>query len=262
MHRRSPGVTLSDVQDVLDQLERSTTRLCTALAASHDLEAPSLLPGWSQLTIACHLRYGGEAFAWMTRDALAGVPTSYYPDGRSVQRPTTLVARPEESSTDVVASLRKVSDELHSEWQAVDNWDVRVTEPPENPDLGTMALRRLPLARLTEVEVHGTDLGLGLGPWSDVFVRHVLPMRLEWLSARRSNHKDVDTAIKTSWRLVAEDMDLSYVIAVDGPNVVSEPGDAAAATISGTGAELLALLLGRAPDGFAPAEFGRAFPGP
>lgn len=249
------------MEDVVDQLERATADLCSALEAA-DLEAPSLLPGWSRLTITCHLRYGAEALKWMTKDALAGRPTSYYPDGRTTQRPKTLVPRQGESGGDVVTSLRDESDGLHRDWRTVDNWSLRVVEPPDNADLGPVELSRLALARLTEVEVHSTDLDLGLGPWSEVLVRHVLPMRLEWLNTRRSNHRDVDTTIKASWRLVATDVDVSQVITVDGPNVMSEPGDTAGTTITGTGAELLSLLLGRAPAGFAPHDFGRALPGP
>jgi uncharacterized protein (TIGR03083 family) len=250
-----------DVQDVLDQLERGTADVVAALEGA-DLEAPSLLPGWSRLTIACHLRYGAEALKWMTRDAIDGRPTSYYPDGRATQRPTTLVPRDNESSVDIVTSLRQKSAALHEDWRTVNDWSVRVVEPPDNADLGPVALSRLALARLTEVEVHGTDLGLGLGPWSEVLVQHVLPMRLEWLNTRRSNHPEVDTTIRASWRLVATDMEVSQVVAVDGENVVSQAGDTADTTITGTAAELLSLLLGRAPTGFAPDDFSRALPGP
>ena len=249
------------MRDVLDQLDRATAEVVAALAAT-DLDAPSLLPGWSRLTVACHLRYGAEALRWMTGDALAGLPTSYYPDGREAQRPMTLAPRRDESSADVVASLRKESEALHDLWRTVKDWAVPVVEPPDNPDLGPVELRRLALTRLTEVEVHGTDLGVGLGPWSEVFVRRVLQMRLEWLNSRRSNHRDVDTTTHASWLLVATDMTVSHVVTVDGPTVVSHSGDTADATIRGTGAELLALLLGRAPAGFAPDNFSRALPGP
>lgn len=167
------------MQDVLDQLERATADVLAALEGA-DLEAPSLLPGWSRLTIACHLHYGAQALRWMTRDAIVGRPTSYYPDGRATQRPMTLVPRNDESSADVVTSLRQRSAELHDDWRTVDDWSIRVVEPPDNADLGPVTLSLLASARLTEVEVHGTDLGLGLGPWSEVLVRHVLPMRLEW----------------------------------------------------------------------------------
>lgn len=249
------------MQDVLDQMERATADVVAALESA-DLGSPSLLPHWSRLTVACHLRYGAEALQRMTQDTIAGRPTSYYPDGRATQRPTSLVPRDDESSADVVTSLRQESTALHEDWRTVKDWSIRIVEPPDNSDLGPVPLSHLALARLTEVEVHGTDLGLGLGPWSEVLVRHVLPMRLEWLNARRSNLREVDTTIRASWRLVVTDMELSHVVAVDGENVVSQPGDTADTTITGAGAELLSLLLGRAPTGFAPKDFSRALPGP
>ncbi|HEX5947422.1 MAG TPA: hypothetical protein VFY82_14145 [Acidimicrobiales bacterium] len=174
----------------------------------------------------------------------------------------TLAPRQGESRADVVESLRHESHALHEEWRTVEEWAIRIVEPPDNLDLGPVELGRLALARLTEVEVHGTDLAIGLGPWSDVLVRHVLPMRLEWLNTRRSNHRAVDTSVRGSWLLVATDMSVSQVVTVDGPTVVSRPGDSADSTITGTGAELLALLLGRAPAGFAAEHFSRAVPGP
>ncbi len=249
------------MQDVLDQLDLATSEVVSALGAA-DLDAPSLLPGWSRLTVACHLRYGAEALRRMTDDALAGRSTSYYPQGRTRQRPMTLVGRQGEPGAGIVASLREESEALHDAWRIVQDWTLPVVEPLDNPDLGPVELRRLALTRLTEVEVHGTDLGVGLTTWSDVFVRHVLPMRLGWLNSRRSNHRKGDTSIHASWLLVAKDMAISQVVTVDGPRVVSQAGDEAAATIIGTGAELLALLLGRAPAGFAPDEFSRALPGP
>lgn len=200
----------------------------------------------------------------MTLDTLDGRPTSYYPGGRAAQRPSTIVPRPGETPVDVILSLRDSSEALLMVWlDDVDDWSMPVTEPPDNPDLGTVPLSRLALARLTEVEVHGTDLGIaGLDSWSDVLVRHVLPMRLEWLNTRRSNHREVDTSVRASWVLRATDLPVSQVITVDGDSVTSEPGEDADEVITGTGAELLALLLGRAPAGFAPPEFSRALPGP
>lgn len=198
----------------------------------------------------------------MTADTMSGKPTSYYPEGRARQRPTTLEPRPGQRGDDVVRSLAEASRALDDTWRAVSDWSVPVLEPPDNPDLGPIELRRLVLARLTEVEVHGTDLGVGLGPWSDDFVSTVLPVRLEWLNTRRSNHRDVDTSIHTFWLLVATDLPVRQVAAVDGERVTSRPGDHAETVIEGTGAELLALLLGRAPAGFAPADFTAALPGP
>lgn len=250
-------------RELIDQVARSTAVVVDALATT-DLTAPSLLPDWSRLTIACHLRYGAEALRWMTLDTLAGEPTSYYPEGRATQRPLTLEPRDGETPADVVSSLRAASDALLMVWRDdVADWSTPVTEPADNPDLGPVELRRLLLARLTEVEVHGTDLGIaGLDTWSDVMVRHVLPMRLEWLNTRRSNHRAVDTSVRTSWLLRATDLPVSHVVTVDGDRVISVPGDTADVVVEATGAELLALLLGRAPADLAPPEFNRALPGP
>jgi hypothetical protein len=51
-----------------------TAQLLEALGRLDDdaMMAPSELPGWSRLTIVCHLRYGASALLRMTRDALAG----------------------------------------------------------------------------------------------------------------------------------------------------------------------------------------------
>ena len=136
----------------------------------------------------------------MTRSALRSVPVAYYPEGREVQRPLTLVPHPGESAQDVVESLTLLSDGLDKEWSALDlaAWDLEVVEPKDNPDLGPIRLGRLPLLRLTEVEVHGTDLGLNLGDWSELFIGTVLPMRLEWLNIRRANHRAFDTGLEGS----------------------------------------------------------------
>jgi predicted lipid carrier protein YhbT len=125
---------------------------------------------------------------------------------------------------------------------------------------------------LTEVEVHGTDLDLGLDDWSDVFVTQALAVRLEWLMTRRSNHRDVDTGIDGSWLLVVRDGDATLVTA-RGQQVtveVVERSRAADAVIEGSGRDLLALLLGRPPrhgleirgDQQWGRAFERAFPGP
>lgn len=245
---------------MIDALRTATEAVCDALERS-DLLGPSLLPGWSRLTIACHLRYGAEALQLMTLDALDGKVTSYYPLGRAAQRDGTLAPRDGESPGDVVASLRRASDVLHDTWDAVDDWSIVVREPADNVDLGDVPLRRLALARLTEVEVHGTDLDAGLGPWSETLVAEVLPMRLEWLNVRRSNHRAVDESVRASWLLRATDAPLSWRLDVDGADIRSAPStdETGATVVEARAAELLAMLLGRA---LAPAGFAASIPGP
>jgi hypothetical protein len=168
----------------------------------------------------------------------------------------------------VVESLALLSDELHEEWSALDSsaWDARVVEPTDDPDLGSIPLGRFPLLRLTEVEVHGTDLGLNLCDWSEIFISTVLPMRLDWLNVRRANHRAFDAQLEGSWLLVTSDGP-TYRVSVDGAKVESRtapPDSRARAVIETTSRDLLALLLGRAlnspPVIMGDIAFGQSFP--
>ena len=238
-----------------------------------NLGAPSELPGWSRLTIACHLRYGARALRWMTAEACAGRATAYYPEGRAAQREKTLLPGPEESRREVVEDLASASATLHQEWQALNDreWSTPVREPADNADLGTLQLSRLPLLRLTEVEVHGCDLAIGLSDWSVTFVDAALPTRVAWLNTRRSNHRSVDLGVTGTWRLVSNEGDVWRVSAHADGTVEAVEGDGPCeATIAASRRDLLATLLGRGTvdpvtyrgDVELAKAFGRAFPGP
>lgn len=258
----------ADPQELLAAVVARTDEIVTALG-EHDLEAPSALPGWSRLTIACHLRYGAAALARMTEQAVAGEPTAYYPGGRDREREATLRPLPGESPGDVVASLAHEGARLQARWAslAAGQWRTAVVESADDPDLGTLPLASLLLLRLTEVEVHGTDLEIGLADWSRPFVEAALPFRLDRLALRRP--VEVDDG---AWLLRASDGP-TWLVTVRGTSVESrpaDPADAAAATIEGTSRDLLALLLGRPPREplrFAGADdvarsFSATFPGP
>jgi len=234
------------MQVVLDELVRRTDALVEALRQRvDDLDAPSLLPGWSRLTIACHLRYGAEAMRQMTIDALAGRRASYYPSGRAAQRPGTLVPRDGEDSAAVVSSLARASDLLHETWASVTAWDTPVVEPDDNPDLGHVVLHDLPRFRLTEIEVHGTDLGIGLPDWSDVLVDAALALRLHRLSGRMPQAPG-------AWllRVVGGRHDGMEVLLGDG---------SAPEVIDASDRDLFALTLGRV---VLSDSFAAAYPGP
>jgi hypothetical protein len=232
------------------------------------------LDDWSRLTVVCHLRHGAKALSRMALDVLAERPTSYYPAGRGRERPGTLVPAPGEAPFDVVESLVAHSQELQRVWGSMEasDWELTIREPDDNPDLGPLPLVRLALMRLTEVEVHGTDLGLGLNDWSSLFVDAALPFRLEWLNVRRTNHREVDDRVQGSWLLVATDGP-AYLVTVAGREtcmVTADDTASASAVIEGTSRDLLALLLGRptaAPlkitgDQLLATSFSTAFPGP
>lgn len=265
-----------DVSALTRAVAARTSAIVSALEelAEEELLTPSALPGWSRLTVTCHLRFGAEGFVRLTRSAVTGEPAAFYPEGREHQRPSTLQPWPGEQPLDVVSSLVEHSAALHAAWAALDaaQWECTVTEPEGNRDLGALRVAVVPLLRLTEVEVHGSDLDVGLADWSDTFVSAALPFRLDWLNTRRANHRDVDTAIAGTWLLRATDGP-TYLVSVDGARVESRPaGDDAPATavIEAASRDLLALLLGRplrtplkiSGDRDFGASFSRAFPGP
>lgn len=228
------------------------------------------LPGWSRLTIVCHLRYGAQASERMTSDAHVGLPTGFYPHGRSAQRPSTLQPGPDETAADVVQSFRQCSAALDELWAHIsaEAWEsITMHEAEDNPDIGSITLVQLAILRLTEVEVHGTDLDLGLSDWSNTFIDAALPMRVAWLPRRHAPSQ----ASSGSWNLVATDGP-AFNVAVSQGVVSASHGEAcqADATISGPKADLLGLLLGRvaiadltvAGDETAARQFATTFPPP
>jgi uncharacterized protein (TIGR03083 family) len=251
---------------------RRTDEIVRALRAVDDEEllAPSTLPGWDRLTVVCHLRYGTTALARKTQAALDGRTAAYYPEGRSRQRPGTLLPAPGETPSDAVASLGRHSADLHALWSGLteEQWRLDVVEPPDNPDLGTLPLARLPVLHLTEVEVHGSDLDVGLADWSHTFIELALPFRLDRLNTRPGPTDGTEG----SWLLVATDGPAYLVTVADGsvrahPASPTTPADA---VIEASERDLLALLLDRpllqparhSGDRNLAAAFSRVFPGP
>jgi maleylpyruvate isomerase len=270
------AISEGQARQLQEAVAQRSEQIVVALSGFNDdrLGAASALPGWSRLTIACHLRYGAEALFRMTEATLAGRPASYYPEGRARQRPGSLVPHEGERAPDVVASLEHHATALSRVWSTLSGeaWERPVLEPADNADLGPVTLGRLLLLRLTEVEVHGSDLAVGLPDWSDLFVRVALPMRVDWVRSRRANHREVATDLEGTWLLAATDGP-SYRVSVTDLVVESEVADPALrarATIEASSRDLLALLLGRPfvsqPRLIGDVAFGEAFsaafPGP
>jgi hypothetical protein len=174
----------------------------------------------------------------------------------------------------VITAFATASAELDATWCRLGaaDWSLKVIEPEDNADLGTIPLGRLAMSRLLELDVHGTDLGIGFPDWSQLLVDVALPTRLSWLATRRSNHRSFDGTLQGSWLLVAE-QGPSWLVTVDGDRAESrpaQPDDTPTATIRATARDLLALLLGRPAraqvtidgDAVFGRSFSAAFPGP
>ena len=148
-----------------------------------------------------------------------------------------------------------------------EDWQRRI----DDPDHGAIAVSRLLVLRLTEAEVHGSDLNLpGLDAWDDLFVDRVLPLRLAWLERAR-HHPDADVSLNGSWLI--SDGHACWRVVADGHNVRAHDADAKADAdcgIAGSRRDLLAWILGRPTEepiahsgNLALANsFKRAFPGP
>ena len=269
-HDLEPGA----VEPVLDALDDATARLRTAVAElpEAELEVPSHLDGWSRLTVLAHLRAGAVASVRVTEDALAGRPTAFYPGG-APERERSLLPHDGESPGALVADLLAASDQLAEQWRGLsaDDWAVELREPK----LGRMRLTRIAALRLTEVEVHGVDLGLdGMSAWTDRFVQLCLPLRVAWLPAHARALPTADRSVNGRWLLRADTGTTWLVSAAGGLASAAAKSDIldtqVDCVIQGTERELMALLLGRTPvealrisgDEALARSFKAAFPGP
>lgn len=165
-------------------------------------------------------------------------------------------------------SLASHAGELDARWSSLapEQWSLQVEEPVSNADLGTLSLATLATLRLTEVEVHATDLGLDLPDWSPWFVQHGLTFRMARLGRLR-----VPTGPRRAWLLRAEHPMFSLRIVAETGGVHAEvdtelrPDDQLVRLASDR--DRLALLLGRplagpTPDAEAVSAFRAAIPGP
>jgi uncharacterized protein (TIGR03083 family) len=262
---------------IVEAVQRRSDELISAVRAQSDqhLALPARLPGWSRLTILCHLRFGATMTRRMTRATIDGQPTTFYPEGRATQRPTTLRPAPGESSQQVVESLAVQAAELADVWAGLgpNEWARPVVDSNDSGGLRRVPLTigDLALLRLTEVEVHGTDLDVGLRDWSTEFVGAALPRRISWLGTRTQPNVDESADLPITWLLAATDGP-AYLIRIDrnGQTTaeVATLDTTARHRIRGPSRELLAMILGRrvsqelrAPSA-AISSFQQTFPGP
>ena len=254
-----------DAITLLPVVERATDRIAHVVA-DQQLQPgqPSLLPGWTIANVLSHLWYGAVASLRMTEHVLEGHgEVDFYPGGpaereESIRSGDTLLPDA------LVQRLREASNELAATWGQLHarDWNRTFVEPR----LGPIALTRLVALRLTELEVHHTDMGTGYDPedWEPTFVDRCLPLRVAWLPHHRTR-SDANLSINGRWCLHVHHGP-SWIVAANGQHAQVEPGeDETARKLAGSGEQVLAMLLGRTAH-VEPAEelarFKQAFPGP
>jgi maleylpyruvate isomerase len=160
-----------------DELDAATQRLLDEARIITDLRAPSLLPGWSRAHVLAHLARGADAMRNLLVGARDGRDRPAYatPEARAAGIDRSAAAGARELLEDLAASamaLRTVARQLPDEaWR----YPLRVLNGARFP--ASQLLTR----RLTEVELHHCDLGIGYGhdQWCAVFAALELdePMR-------------------------------------------------------------------------------------
>jgi maleylpyruvate isomerase len=160
-----------------DELDAAMQRLIdeARIMTSPDLQAPSLLPGWTRAHVLSHLARGADAMRTLLAGARVGQDRPAYASPQARDADIDRGAAAEDLVDDLVASamaLRTVARQLPDT-----AWRYQV----QMPDSHRIQASQLLAWRLAEVELHHCDLGIGYGhdQWSAVFAAMELdePMR-------------------------------------------------------------------------------------
>ena len=188
MRQTEPETGTADAQlaEALDLMRRATARLLgnTIAVSDDDWRAPSRLPGWSRGHVATHVARQADALIRLCRWARTGDRELMY--ASSQVRDIEIEAGAGRSGLDLQIDLDTTSGRLvdaFDEMDAAGAWDAQV----EMRGGLQVVSRLLPLARLTEVELHHVDLDVGYG--MDDVDETTAAWLLEW-SAFRLRQRD------------------------------------------------------------------------
>jgi maleylpyruvate isomerase len=143
------------MERVLEWIDEGTALCRDALG---DLEAPSLLPGWSRRHVAAHLSLNAEALGNLVYWARTGDERPMYPSAEArnldIEAGTSRSADElrswfDESATGLDTAMAALTDE---QWQT----PVRTAQGAPIP------ATRIPWMRSREVMIHAVDFGTGL----------------------------------------------------------------------------------------------------
>ncbi|HUB37571.1 MAG TPA: maleylpyruvate isomerase family mycothiol-dependent enzyme [Streptosporangiaceae bacterium] len=198
---------------------------------------PSLLPGWTRGHLLTHIARNADSLRNLLIWARTGVPTPQYssPEARTegIERGAG------RSAAELLADLDASAAALDAEAARLPDaaWAAQVRGAQGNGHSGWYTLWR----RLTEVEIHHVDLGVGYGPadWPAAFATYCL----EQVAPSFAGPHSPAATLRSS--------DAAAAIRI-GP-----PGDQPATTVTGPVRALLAWLTGRSSgDGLAAEPAG------
>ena len=198
---------------------------------------PSLLPGWSRGHLLTHLARNADSLRNLLAWAQTGVPTPQY--GSPQERSEGIENGAGRAAADLVADLAESAAALDAAAASLpaEAWTAHVGGTGQDGHPAWYTLWR----RLTEVEIHHVDLGLGYSPadWPQAFAIYSLDQYAGVLASARSPAAELRSS------------DAPVVVRI-GP-----PGDQPATTVTGPVRALLAWLTGRsAGDGLSAQPAG------
>jgi maleylpyruvate isomerase len=171
-----------------DQLDQATQRLLDAarVLPEPDLRAPSLLPGWSRAHVLAHVARNADAMRNLLIGARVGQHRPAYASAQAREDDieTSAAQVPRDLMNDLADSamaLRTMIRQLPAE-----AWSFGV----QMLDSGPFPAADLLTRRLTEVELHHCDLGIGYdaAKWPASFVQAQLPEPMRSQRSERMNY--------------------------------------------------------------------------
>jgi maleylpyruvate isomerase len=237
--RIDPGDPAGTAARLQARVATATSLLRASAERVTDAQArePSLLPGWSRGHLLTHIARNADSLRNLLIWARTGVPTPQY--SSSDERSLAIERGAGRPAAELLADLDASAAALEAAAALLPAaaWAAQVRGAQGNQHTGWYTLWR----RLTEVEIHHVDLGVGYSPadWPQAFAAYCL----EQVAASFAGSHSPAATLQSS--------DVAVVVRI-GP-----PGDQPATTVTGPVRALLAWLTGRsAGDGLTAEPAG------
>ena len=232
----------------MELVEAAHRRLIDSLHGLTDeqVRQPSLLPDWTVGHTLSHIALNAEALVNVTSGIRQGLIGLMYPSIQS--RNDAIEAGAKRSASEITMHLERAGEALESIWATLTPREL-AREAATVSGMPTFPASSIPMLRLREIEVHGSDTGLpglSIAKWSDAYVDADLPIQLAKVPERLGH-----------WFAAIDEDGMVHVAEpqhfdrTQGGSVVIDQRHAT--TLVSTRREILAWCLNRSqPEGFPP----------